>query len=561
MLLVKYKNYDVTNFVTKYKDRVKILTPNRNDNVKDWLIKFIEEVKTAISGSDIVLVDYIKELTMAFDALKMEYKVVYPQNISKEEYDQNKQDYDMIKLQGQKVEALVIKDDVTLEDLLQEQFNWIKIEPKEVQVVENITTVIPERKPLTFKDLVENDSIEITDADIRDMKALTNKFKMTMLLQAKTRLKTVLKFCDVLDKLYDELVNRIDTSLATTDTASLMYTADYIAKALSETNQFIMPLINNEKLQNFFIIDNSSVINISDSRVDINKREKIRKAAEIVLDNIDYFANGEYENIINPNKTIIEAEVENKNERRVDMIQQPSQYDCDNMEKGDIVFVRHVGLIYKIIRKLFFKNLNKIRVRNGWEEPVKYTEYYQEDCTLLYEYEVACVQKFENVIPCLHSKKLGSRTTKVTILPIVQVGLYNLQIALENNHIVTIPISYIHRAIETNQRLLKTFDDNRKIQEAIKFQKFKGSYFKKFVKEHNVKDWIPVYCSVCGKPVVFNFNEESIDIINNCECESLNFPLTKISYDEFALWYSNQVVTPSIIKRYNNFWFSRGDQS
>lgn len=319
MLLVKYKNLDVTDFVNKYKDKVKVLTPNKNDNAKEWLIKFIEEVKKAILTNDIVLVDYLKELIMGFDALKIEYKVVYPQNISKEEYDKNKQDYDMLKLQAQKVEAYVIKDDETLEQTLKEDFDWIVIEePKDLQPIKNeivnIDTV--ERKPLTFKDLVENDSIEITDADIRDMKALTNKFKMTMLLQAKTRLKTVLKFCDVLDKLYDELVNRIDTSLTTTDTASLMYTADYIAKALNETNQFIMPLINNEKLQNFFIIDNSSVINISDSRVDINKREKIRKAAEIVLDNIDYFANGEYSNIINPNANVVDVD-DNKNERRV----------------------------------------------------------------------------------------------------------------------------------------------------------------------------------------------------------------------------------------------------
>ena len=319
MLLVKYKNLDVTDFVNKYKDKVKVLTPNKNDNAKEWLIKFIEEVKKAILTNDIILVDYLKELIMGFDALKIEYKVVYPQNISKEEYDINKQDYDMLKLQAQKVEAYVIKDDETLEQTLKEDFDWIVIEePKDLQPIKNeivnIDTV--ERKPLTFKDLVENDSIEITDADIRDMKALTNKFKMTMLLQAKTRLKTVLKFCDVLDKLYDELVNRIDTSLTTTDTASLMYTADYIAKALNETNQFIMPLINNEKLQNFFIIDNSSVINISDSRVDINKREKIRKAAEIVLDNIDYFANGEYSNIINPNANVVDVD-DNKNERRV----------------------------------------------------------------------------------------------------------------------------------------------------------------------------------------------------------------------------------------------------
>ena len=35
-------------------------------------------------------------------------------------------------------------------------------------------------------------------------------------------------------------------------------------------------------------------------------------AAEIVLDNIDYFAEGNYGNIVNPNDTIVEIE-NNKN--------------------------------------------------------------------------------------------------------------------------------------------------------------------------------------------------------------------------------------------------------
>ena len=133
-----------------------------------------------------------------------------------------------------------------------------------------------------------------------------------MLLQAKSRLNTVLKLCNVLDKLYDELVNRIDQSLTTTDTPSLMYTTDYIAKALSETNQFIMSLITNEKIQNFFIIDNSNIINITDNRVDIDKREKIRKAAEIVLDNADYFAAGEYDTVVNPNLVNEDTNHDNK---------------------------------------------------------------------------------------------------------------------------------------------------------------------------------------------------------------------------------------------------------
>ena len=319
MLLIKYKNLDISSFVEKYKDKVKYLIPEKNDEDENWIVEFVSKVKNAISGNDIIFIDFLKELIMAFKALKIEYKVIYPQEIDKTEYEKFKADYDIIKLQAQVTEAYVIKKDETFEQTLQPYFKWIaeeqpkeqlKEEPKSEEPKKEETAIITTvtRKPLTLEDVINDETLEITDADIRDMKATTNKFKMAMILQAKTRLKTVLKLCGVLDKLYDELVSRIDVSLATADTASLMYTAEYISKALNETNQFIMPLINNEKLQNFFIIDNSSVINISDSRVDINKREKIRKAAEIVLDNLDYFAEGQYGNIIDPNTIVEENE-------------------------------------------------------------------------------------------------------------------------------------------------------------------------------------------------------------------------------------------------------------
>lgn len=241
------------------------------------------------------------------------------------------------------------------------------------------------------------------------------------------------------------------------------------------------------------------------------------------------------------------------------MIQQPSQYDCDKMEMGDVVLVRHVSPIYKFIRKYFKKDLNIIKVRDGWEEPVKYNNYYQEDCTLLYKYEIACVQKFENEIPCLFSKQVGTRTLKKRELPLVQVSLYNIQIALDKNHAITLPASYIYRALEENQRILKQCDDNRKVQDAIKFQKYKGSYFKKYVINNNINKWEPLYCSVCGHPLVFKFNSNDIQVENLCECKSLEFNLDKLSYDEFALWYANQVAFPTVLKRYNDFWFNKDD--
>ena len=233
---------------------------------------------------------------------------------------------------------------------------------------------------------------------------------------------------------------------------------------------------------------------------------------------------------------------------------QPSQYDCDNMEVGDIVYVRKVNKIYNIYRKLFLKDLNKIKVRDGWTEPVKYQEYYQEDCTLMYQYELACIQKFDNEVPCMLSSDIGTKPLKTFILPLIQVGLYNIQIKVDNRHTYTFPTSYLKRAIEKNQDILNESEDNRKILDALKFQKYKGSYFKDYVIKNSIKEWTPIYCSVCGKSINFKFADD-ITVENNCDCGSLQFSLQKLSYDEFALWYTNQIVNPSVIKKYNSFWF------
>lgn len=237
------------------------------------------------------------------------------------------------------------------------------------------------------------------------------------------------------------------------------------------------------------------------------------------------------------------------------MIQQPSQYDCNNMQKGDTVFVRPVSPLYKFIRRHFLHNKPIIRVRDGWNEPAKYNEFYQEDCVLIYAFESACVQNLDNKIPYVVSKQANSKVIKRGVMSSVQVGLYNIQFIIDKNTTITIPTGELRRAIEKNQQILNIYEDDRKIEEAIKFQKFKGSYFKNYVITHNITEWTPAYCSVCGKPLNFKFNEDGVDTDNNCECKSLDFKIKHMTYDEFSLWYTNQIVTPSIIKRYNSFWF------
>jgi len=314
MLLVKYTKLDLSTFIEKYKGNITVFDVTNKSNSED-LIKLIEEIKQAQINNELILIDYVKELILSFDALKISYKLVYPMTISNEEYLANKVECDMFKNIVNDENSIIVESINQLELYLASYYDWIRLDIPEVVDEKPETNIVDagenlianNKRDLTLEELID-DSTVITEADVRELKSLTNKFKVAMMLQAKSRLNTVLSLCTTLDKLYAELVKRIDTSITTTDTASLMYTADYISKALSETNQFIMSLITSEKLQNFFIIDNSNVI-ISDDRVDIDKREKIRKAAEIVMDNIDYFVNGQYENLQNPNEVEVESEV------------------------------------------------------------------------------------------------------------------------------------------------------------------------------------------------------------------------------------------------------------
>ena len=330
MLIIGFKDIDILSLTEKYPDKVVALEYKSEKVNSENLISFIEIIKDSLANYDIVFIPYVNEIILCLDTLAIPYTVAYPTELDKEKVEKHKQEYEIFKGLALKHDNLVINVGQSIEDVLKDKFEWVKInnekqEIKEENQIENqenkqdekqetekvedkqeeLAVIKTETKPvdkskLTLQELIEQD-IDITEADIRELKSTTNKFKVALMLQAKSRLNTVLKLCGVLDKLYDELINRIDQSLTTTDTPSLMYTTEYISKALADTNQFIMSLITNEKIQNFFIIDNSNIININDNRVDIDKREKIRKAAEIVLDNADYFTNGQYDKIIDPN--------------------------------------------------------------------------------------------------------------------------------------------------------------------------------------------------------------------------------------------------------------------
>ena len=366
MLIVKFSNLDIKSTVYLYKDNIIEIDIQLFDKNPDVIIDVINQIKIKMQEYEIVIINYHKEIVECLNALNITYILMYPDNLSSENSLFNKEEVQFF-INNQK-EKLIINNNEEFESYLKAKYDWksfnnnneesineesidkdinivkneimsssIQEEPIQEVESENIEENLEEKestdnkiesikidssdnennKPiesnsinhynnLTMQDLLKEDTI-ISETDVRNLKVVENKLKIGMILQAKTSLNRILKLSTVLDKLYDELIDRIDTDLSNTDTASLMYTADYISKALNDNNQFILNLINNDKIKNFFIIDNSNIINVNDNSIDISKRDRIRRAVEIVLDNIDKFEIGNLNDLKDPN--IIEGDV------------------------------------------------------------------------------------------------------------------------------------------------------------------------------------------------------------------------------------------------------------
>lgn len=236
-------------------------------------------------------------------------------------------------------------------------------------------------------------------------------------------------------------------------------------------------------------------------------------------------------------------------------IQTPSQYQCDNLSDDDKIYICTRSKLYQIYRYLFTnKPKLKIRVNDNI-----YNYYYQEDCTILSNYELSCTQTLENEVPCIIGSD-RSKYTKKTILKKLQVSLYNVQLTLPNHKTITLPLSSIQNCINKNDILIKNIDTNKLIQDNIKFCRYKGNYFKDYVKDNKIEKWTASYCSVCGHTIEFTFNEDNITIQNNCICNNLDINLTSMTYDEFAIWYASQ--TNTYTKKYfDKFWFKRSKTS
>lgn len=233
----------------------------------------------------------------------------------------------------------------------------------------------------------------------------------------------------------------------------------------------------------------------------------------------------------------------------------PSQYDCNNMKPGDIIYVIPRNLIYKIYRYLFKKDSIQILVRKDWiKEKPDYEQYYQEDCILFYNYENKCVQTNKNI-----SYKYNKQVNKPAIykkLDKLVITLYELQLFFESGEVISIHLDVINNSINKNNQLLKQLDRNEIIERNIHFQKYKGDTFKNLVIQNNIKTWEFNYCFLCGKPLIFHFDESKIYLENKCNCGNTSVNIKEMTYDDFAIWFCSQTDS-NILKIYKNFWFNK----
>lgn len=274
MLLVVTRPEQENNLSKKYNDKVQYI--NKNVKEKEEIIKYLEEIKQSCLSKEITIINYDAVILELLDKLSIQYIVVI-QLINKAEYKNVPVDR-------------ILEVENTIDKYLSTQYKWIEDENRE----------------LTLKQLATED-ITLTESDVRSFKELENKLKVSLLLQAKTSLNRVLKLTSMLDKLQDAMTERIDMFIDDFTVWDLVRLTESISRTIQDTNSFILNLINNEKVQNYFIVQNNNV-NIGDSAYDINKREKIRKAVEIVLNNIDLYQEGKYESMQNPNAAEAKAD-------------------------------------------------------------------------------------------------------------------------------------------------------------------------------------------------------------------------------------------------------------
>lgn len=307
MLILIFPGIEFNNILDEYKDQVIYIDENLYNNDNNYPINYLKYIKECLQKYNIVFINY-SDIYIYLDGLKIKYNIIVPSKkyIEDAKFDKYR---DILK-------TLKINDTVVLidedNDLLRYLNKFINIKNKETNVLpdsinnKSDSNSVSEYKKLELEDIA-NDTRDLTDTDMREFKEIQNKLKIGMLLQAKNSLKRILKLSDMLDTLYDKAINKINDQIDDMTLNQIMATTQYISTSLKNTNDLIMTLITNEKVQNLFVIDNPSINITSNNANDIDSRSRIRKAVEIILNNYDAIENGDFINIKNPNNIDVKS--------------------------------------------------------------------------------------------------------------------------------------------------------------------------------------------------------------------------------------------------------------
>lgn len=229
----------------------------------------------------------------------------------------------------------------------------------------------------------------------------------------------------------------------------------------------------------------------------------------------------------------------------------PSQYECDNMKQGDLIVVQNRPLLYKWYRAHFQKDKLILNLRKDWNTSEK-VKAYQEDCTLLFSWEILGKSEFIDEVPYFtgYDEKYIKGTKKLHKL---QFGSENISIVLKSGLSILIPTNKVRAGLDKMDNTRQTIDEQRQIQQALKFARYKGDFFKQRQKELNKDEWIINYCIVCGNPIKIKFGEENPQVENTCNCGNMVVKNEPIDWDTVAYWFNRQI-NPIVIKKYKKFW-------
>lgn len=298
-------------------------------------INYLEAIKKANSEYKVVLISQHEVIRKCLDAVKLDYTIVYPDISMKQEFIERYQkrgnnerfinlimsnwekwinDLDNINNHNKIIlqKGQYLEDYVNVLGLVENKEEIIEENKEELSTesVENVENSVENSiqkidKNVSISNVVD-DEFYIDDLMLRELKSMENNVRAGMLVQAKNRLKRVDKMLNTLNTLEDELFDRFEKEATTMRTSSIADAIKLISDLISSTNSMIMSVIGNPKLQNFFIVDNSSNINIEEhDNLDMNQRKKVRHAVQVVLSNLDKVEEGKTQDLKDPNNIIV----------------------------------------------------------------------------------------------------------------------------------------------------------------------------------------------------------------------------------------------------------------